>query len=60
MVRKVGFENDVVLIGGVAKNPAFVETMKRNLQTEVKVLDEPEYVGALGAALVAADNEGVK
>jgi len=60
MVRKVGFENDVVLIGGVAKNPAFVETMKRNLQTEVLVLEEPEFVGALGAALVAAEHAGVK
>jgi benzoyl-CoA reductase subunit D len=60
MVRKVGFEPDVVLIGGVSKNPAFVETMKRNLQADVKVLDNPEFVGALGAALVAAENEGVK
>jgi benzoyl-CoA reductase subunit D len=60
MVRKVGFEPDVVLIGGVSKNPAFVETMKRNLQVEVKVLDNPEYVGALGAAIVAAENEGGK
>ena len=60
MVRKVGFEPDVVLIGGVSRNPAFVETMKRNLQADVKVLDNPEYVGALGAAIVAAENEGVK
>jgi len=60
MVRKVGFENDVVLIGGVSRNPAFVETMKRNLQTDVKVLADPEFVGALGAAIVAAEAEGVK
>jgi len=60
MVRKVGFENDVVLIGGVSKNPAFVETMRRNLQTAVNVLPDPEYVGALGAAIVAAENAGVK
>jgi len=60
MVRKVGFESDVVLIGGVSKNPAFVVTIKRNLQTEVTVLPDPEFVGALGAAIVAAENEGVK
>jgi activator of 2-hydroxyglutaryl-CoA dehydratase len=29
--------------------------MKRNLETAVLVPQEPEYVGALGAALVAAD-----
>jgi len=60
MVRKVGFESDVVLIGGVSKNPAFVVTIKRNLQTDVVVLPDPEFVGALGAAIVAAENEGVK
>jgi predicted CoA-substrate-specific enzyme activase len=60
MVRKVGFEPDVVLIGGVSKNPAFVETLKRMLQTDVLVLEDPEFVGALGAAIVAAENAGVK
>jgi benzoyl-CoA reductase subunit D len=59
MVRKVGFEPDVVLIGGVSKNPAFVATMNRNLQADVTVPEQPEYVGALGAAIVAAENEGV-
>ncbi len=55
MVRKVGFEKDMVLIGGVALNPGFVEAMKRGLETEVYVPEDPEYVGALGAALVAAE-----
>jgi benzoyl-CoA reductase subunit D len=55
MVRKVGFEKDIALIGGVALNPGFVEAMKRGLETDVYVPDEPEYVGALGAALAAAE-----
>jgi benzoyl-CoA reductase subunit D len=54
MVRKVGFEKDLVLIGGVARNEGFVEAMKRGLETEVHVPGDPEYVGALGAALAAA------
>lgn len=54
MVRKVGFEKDVALIGGVARNPGFVEAMKRGLETEVYVPEDPEYIGALGAALAAA------
>jgi len=54
MVRKVGFEKDVALIGGVARNPGFVEAMKRGLEMDVHVPEDPEYVGALGAALAAA------
>jgi benzoyl-CoA reductase subunit D len=53
MVRKVGFEKDIVLIGGVALNPGFVEAMKRGLQTDMHVPQDPEYIGALGAALAA-------
>ncbi|MEM4729162.1 MAG: acyl-CoA dehydratase activase [Thermoplasmata archaeon] len=60
MVRKVGFDPDVVLIGGVARNKAFVEAIKRNLQIQVMVPEDPEYVGALGAALAAAELEGVR
>lgn len=56
MVRKVGFERDVALIGGVARNPGFVEAMKRGLEMDVYVPEEPEYVGALGAALAAAED----
>ncbi|MEW6252195.1 MAG: acyl-CoA dehydratase activase [Planctomycetota bacterium] len=53
MVRKVGFEKDLALIGGVARNPGFVEALKRGLQMDVFVPEGPEYVGALGAALAA-------
>jgi benzoyl-CoA reductase subunit D len=54
MVRKVGFEKDVAVIGGVALNPGFIAAMKRGLEMDVFVPEEPEYVGALGAALIAA------
>ena len=55
MVRKVGFEKDVVVIGGVALNPGFIAAVKRGLAMDVYVPEEPEYVGALGAALLAAE-----
>ena len=55
MVRKVGFERDIAVIGGVALNPGFVEAVKRGLEMDVHVPDEPQYVGALGAALLAAE-----
>lgn len=55
MIRKVGFEKDILLIGGMALNPGFVAAMKRGLEMEVHVPEEPEYIGALGAALAAAE-----
>ena len=54
MVRRVGLEKDVVLIGGMARNPGFVDAMKRDLGMDVLVPEDPEYVGALGAAVAAA------
>ena len=51
MVRRVGIEKDIVLVGGVAKNVGFVDSFKRILQTDVVVPEEPEYVTALGAAV---------
>lgn len=54
VARIVGLEKDVVMIGGVAKNPGFVESLKRDIGMEVKVPDDPDFVGALGAAIAAA------
>ncbi len=54
MVRKVGFEKDVVLIGGVAHNVCFVKSLEKDLETEVKIPEQPEIVGALGAAIAAS------
>jgi benzoyl-CoA reductase subunit D len=55
MVRRVGINNDVALIGGVSYNPGFVDALNRGLETEVIVPDNAEFVGALGAAIVAAE-----
>ena len=55
MVRKVGFEKDVVVIGGVALNPGFIKAMNRGLEMQVHVPEDPEYIGALGAALLASE-----
>ena len=53
MTRRVGIENDVVIIGGLAHNIGFIDAMKRGLQIAPLLPDEPEFVGALGAALAA-------
>ncbi len=54
VARIVGLEQDIVLIGGVAKNTGFVESLKRDLGVDVLVPDDPEYVGAMGAAMAVA------
>ena len=61
MVRQIGIEKDVALIGGVANNIGFVEAMERNLGFKLLVPKDgiaPEYVSALGAALIAQDKIG--
>jgi len=56
MVRRVGIENEVVLIGGMVNNPGFVAALKNAMGVdEIKLPDMPEYVSALGCALLAAD-----
>ncbi len=55
MVRRVGIEEKIALIGGVAYNVGFVKSLEEDLETKVLIPDSPEFVGALGAALVAAD-----
>lgn len=53
MVRRLSIEKEVTLVGGLAKNVGFVESLKRDLKMDVNVPEDPDYVGALGAALVA-------
>ncbi|MHB1343225.1 MAG: acyl-CoA dehydratase activase [Thermoleophilia bacterium] len=56
MVRRVGVHDEVVIGGGAALNVGFVKALKDILGGgELHVLPDPEYVGAYGAALVAAD-----
>jgi predicted CoA-substrate-specific enzyme activase len=61
MVRQIGVEKDVALIGGVANNIGFVDAMNKNLGFNLLVPKDgvtPQYVSALGAALVAQDKIG--
>jgi benzoyl-CoA reductase subunit D len=54
VVRRVGIENDVALVGGMAHNSGFLDSLKRSLEVEIIVPKDPDYVGAVGAALEAA------
>lgn len=54
LVRRVGLQKDLVLVGGLARNDGFVRAMEEGLGVKVLVPEDPEYIAALGAALVAA------
>ncbi len=52
MTRRLGIQKDVVLVGGVAKNVGFVSSLEKTLGVSLLIPEEPEFVGALGAALL--------
>lgn len=54
MARRVGINPEVMLVGAVSRNAGFVASLKRGLERDVIVPENAEYVGAYGAALVAA------
>jgi benzoyl-CoA reductase subunit D len=53
LARIVGLEEDVVVVGGMAKNAGFVDSFKKVIEMPVAVPEDPDYVGALGAAEAA-------
>ena len=54
MVRRVGLEKEIMLVGGMARNVGFIASLKRELEIDIIVREDPEFVNALGAALIAA------
>jgi predicted CoA-substrate-specific enzyme activase len=55
LARRLGIEPDLVLTGGVAKNPGMVRAMKESLDCEILVPEEPLITGAFGAAILAKE-----
>jgi len=54
MTRRIGLNEDVVLIGGVARNPGFLSAVRRGSDLEaICVPEDPEYGAAVGAAVAA-------
>lgn len=55
LVSRVTIRQEVVVTGGVAKNPAIIRELEAKLGLTVHLPPEPQIVGALGAALLAGD-----
>lgn len=58
LISRVGVEPEVVMTGGVALNKGVVESLSRRLGLKLLIPDEPQLVGALGAALIAREKAG--
>jgi predicted CoA-substrate-specific enzyme activase len=54
--HRVGVKPPVSLTGGVALNPGFRHYLSQELHTELWLPKEPQYTGALGAAILALNS----
>jgi predicted CoA-substrate-specific enzyme activase len=56
LAGRVGIKSDVGITGGVSKNVGVVKVLQETLNTEfVEFSEDPQIMGALGAALFAAE-----
>jgi predicted CoA-substrate-specific enzyme activase len=55
MINRVSSQGDIVFTGGVAKNPCMQTLLAEKLGCKVMIPQDPQAVGALGAALLAAE-----
>jgi benzoyl-CoA reductase subunit D len=56
MIRRIGVNQDIVMVGGVGYNAAVVAAVRKELKVDtICIPDEPEYGSALGAAILAAE-----
>jgi (R)-2-hydroxyacyl-CoA dehydratese activating ATPase len=53
LLKRAGMEDEVTFVGGVARQKGMVKALEETLKRKVNVSEEPEMVGALGAALLA-------
>ncbi len=52
LLKRVGMEDEVTFVGGVARQKGMVKAMEETAKKKVNVNGEPEMTGALGAALL--------
>jgi predicted CoA-substrate-specific enzyme activase len=52
--KRIGIEPELVFTGGVARNIGVVKALEKQLGIPIRVPEDPQIVGALGAAIVAS------
>lgn len=58
MLFALGIEQDVAIVGGVARNVGMVDAIRRQIEADILVPEAPQIVAALGAALAAKERKG--
>ncbi|MHA2037227.1 MAG: acyl-CoA dehydratase activase [Promethearchaeota archaeon] len=58
MAKRIGVEPLLVFCGGVAKNVAVKKFLEEELGYEIVIPNQPQLTGAIGAALIAQENNG--
>jgi predicted CoA-substrate-specific enzyme activase len=53
LLRKIGATKEFVVIGGVALNVGFIDYLKNDIKLDLLIPENPQAVGAFGAALLA-------
>lgn len=56
LIKRVGMEPEYMMTGGVAKNPGLVKALEELLGAPLSIYENPEIVGALGAALFGLES----
>ncbi|MFA5367443.1 MAG: acyl-CoA dehydratase activase [Dehalococcoidia bacterium] len=56
MCKRVGIEQGVAVVGGVAMNKGFINILEQDMGFKVFVPESPHIVAALGAAIIAKEN----
>jgi activator of 2-hydroxyglutaryl-CoA dehydratase len=56
LLKKVAIAPELAITGGIAKNIGMVKSLERKLDMRLLISDEPQIIGALGAALFAQDS----
>lgn len=55
MAKQIGIANEVTMTGGVAKNKGVVAALEEKIGCKINIPEEPQIIGALGAALLALE-----
>lgn len=53
LVERVKMPRPIVMSGGVGKNVGIIAAFEKQLDTKLLVPDDPQIIGAIGAAAIA-------
>jgi activator of 2-hydroxyglutaryl-CoA dehydratase len=55
LINRISSDGGIVFTGGVANNPCMQRLLSKKLGREILIPENPQLVGALGAALLASE-----